>query len=160
MARAAAQRARHAQEESLDDQADNVLQEARVVLPGIQALFGFQLIAVFNERFLALPSLAQNTHLAALLLVTLAIALVMAPPMFHRIADQGRLTPRFVAVASRFIAWAMAPLAVGIGLEVGLVTFVICGSLTAAVIVTACAALLFAALWLFYPLIRRPRGAP
>jgi hypothetical protein len=39
----------------LDDQTDktgrDAIEEARMVLPGIQALFGFQLIAVFNERF-------------------------------------------------------------------------------------------------------------
>ena len=27
------------------------LEDARMILPGIQALFGFQLVAVFNERF-------------------------------------------------------------------------------------------------------------
>jgi hypothetical protein len=153
-------RAQDAQEQSLKDQADYVLQEARVVLPGIQALFGFQLIAVFNEPFYKLPALAQNTHLAALLLVTIAIALIMAPPIFHRIADQGRLSPRFIAVASRFIAWAMGPLAVGITLEVGLVTWVISGSPVIVGVVGACAALLFAALWLLYPWTRRrQRGA-
>ncbi|TLG71825.1 hypothetical protein [Methylocystis sp. B8] len=33
--------------------ARGAIEEARMVLPGIQALFGFQLIAVFNNRFLA-----------------------------------------------------------------------------------------------------------
>jgi len=37
--------------ETLDDEADRVISEARMVLPGMQALFGFQLIAVFSERF-------------------------------------------------------------------------------------------------------------
>jgi len=37
--------------ESLKDQATHILDEARTVLPGIQALFGFQLIAVFSDRF-------------------------------------------------------------------------------------------------------------
>jgi hypothetical protein len=35
--------------------AQEAIDEARMVLPGIQALFGFQLIAVFNERFAQLP---------------------------------------------------------------------------------------------------------
>ena len=155
MARASAPRTQGAQEESLEDQADYVLQEARVVLPGIQALFGFQLIAVFNAPFYDLAPLAQKTHLAALLLVTVAIALIMAPPMFHRIADRGRLTRRFVALAARLVAWAMAPLAVAITLEVALVTWVIAESLAIAVLVGALAVGVFFVLWLAYPWSRR-----
>src|ERR1700694_2515161 len=37
--------------ESLDAEARYTIEEARMVLPGIQAIFGFQLIAVFNQRF-------------------------------------------------------------------------------------------------------------
>ena len=37
--------------EALKDAVEQALEEARMVLPGIQALFGFQLIAVFNQRF-------------------------------------------------------------------------------------------------------------
>src|SRR5438445_33623 len=36
---------------SLDAAASHLLEECRMVLPGIQALFGFQLIAVFNQGF-------------------------------------------------------------------------------------------------------------
>ncbi|MEO7099505.1 MAG: DUF6328 family protein [Luteolibacter sp.] len=41
-----------------------LLEECRMVLPGIQALFGFQLIAVFNSRFAeALSRTEQSLHL-------------------------------------------------------------------------------------------------
>ncbi len=40
-----------AEELSLDSAVRHILEECRMVLPGIQALFGFQLIAVFNEGF-------------------------------------------------------------------------------------------------------------
>ena len=40
--------------ESLKEQARSTREEARMVLPGIQALFGFQLIAVFNRPFFEL----------------------------------------------------------------------------------------------------------
>jgi hypothetical protein len=39
------------EQESLKDEIANLIEEARMVLPGIQALFGFQLIAVFNDGF-------------------------------------------------------------------------------------------------------------
>jgi hypothetical protein len=41
--------------ESLEHEARQAVEEARMVLPGIQALFGFQLIAVFNQRYTELP---------------------------------------------------------------------------------------------------------
>ena len=37
--------------------AREAIEEARMVLPGIQALFGFQFITVFNERFRQLCTL-------------------------------------------------------------------------------------------------------
>lgn len=60
---------------TLKDQMGHILEEARMVLPGIQALFGFQTVAVFNERFADLPGHAQACHLAALALVSGWIAL-------------------------------------------------------------------------------------
>jgi hypothetical protein len=51
-----------------------------MVLPGIQALFGFQLIAVFNASFReVLTPAGQRLHLLALALVAAAIALIMTP---------------------------------------------------------------------------------
>ena len=56
-----------------------------MVLPGIQALFGFQLIAVFNRPFFDLATADRLLHLAALLLVAVAIGLIMAPAAHHRL---------------------------------------------------------------------------
>ena len=62
---------------SLDAAASHLLEECRMVLPGIQALFGFQLIAVFNQGFGEKLSQAQQVvHLVALVLTTLSMALV------------------------------------------------------------------------------------
>ena len=59
----------------LEEEIRTTIEEARMVLPGIQALFGFQLIAVFNARFHDFSGLEQMLHLAALLLVAVAIGL-------------------------------------------------------------------------------------
>ena len=78
---------RHGQEEqiSLDSAARHLLEECRMVLPGIQALFGFQLIAVFNQGFdEKLSGDAQMVHLVALVLTALSMALVMTPAALHR----------------------------------------------------------------------------
>jgi hypothetical protein len=51
------------QRESLADEMRAILEEARMVLPGIQALFGFQLVAVFNGRFEEITTGLQAIHL-------------------------------------------------------------------------------------------------
>ena len=77
----------HSEKESLKEQMGRIIEEARMILPGIQALFGFQAIAVFNDRFEKLPVYAQDCHAAALAMVVLAIALVMLPAAYHRLAQ-------------------------------------------------------------------------
>jgi hypothetical protein len=89
-----------------------------MVLPGIQALFGFQLIAVFNERFKELTEDEQLIHFSATILVTIAIALIMTPAAYHRLAEQTTISKFFVWLASWLIAAAMVPLMLGLTLEV------------------------------------------
>lgn len=73
-----------------------VTDETRMILPGVQAIVGFQLIAVFNQRFESLSERQQSLHLLAFLLVTLAMGLIMAPAAYHRLAERGKVTRRFV----------------------------------------------------------------
>ena len=54
--------------ESLHQEAQQMIEEARMVLPGIQTLFGFQLIAVFNNRFQELTLYEQYIHFSSILL--------------------------------------------------------------------------------------------
>ena len=57
---------------SLSDALGSVLDEARMILPGTQTLFGFQLIVVFDSRFQDHLSLReQYLHLAAIGLVAI-----------------------------------------------------------------------------------------
>ena len=70
---------------SLEKAATHFLEECRMVLPGVQALFGFQFVAVFNSAFSEkLTGGEQRLYLAALICVALSAALVMAPAALHR----------------------------------------------------------------------------
>jgi hypothetical protein len=110
------------EELSLEKAAITLLDEARMVLPGIQALFGFQLIAVFSDGFSKkLDPFQQELHLAATGLVALAIAIIMTPAAYHRQKGALQVTLRFIDVSTRLLLWAMAPLAVAICLEFYLV---------------------------------------
>ncbi len=100
------------QEELLLSQAvTHLLHECRMLLPGLQALFGFQLIAVFNQRFSQdLTPAAQQIHLLALALMAIAGALVMTPAAYHRQTDPRKASESFLSLASRLLLVAMIPL--------------------------------------------------
>jgi hypothetical protein len=60
--------------ESLKDEMRNVIEEVRMILPGIHALFGFQTMAVFNNRFEELTDPCRFAYFA-----TLGILSCMSP---------------------------------------------------------------------------------
>lgn len=143
--------------DDLDKEAEHLLEEARMVLPGIQALFGFQLIAFFNQRFSeSLSPADQGVHLAALLLAAVSIAFVMAPAAYHRQAEPGRVSKRFIKVATRLITIGLAPLVIALSLDTYVVSKLVLGdgrSIMPAIVLFV----ILAALWFAWPQWRRAR---
>ena len=144
---------------SLNDAATHVLEECRTVVPGMQALFGFQLIAVFSAAFKQDLSQAERIiHLAAILLVTLAIVLVMAPAALHRQSEPMSVSRRFIDSSSRFLMASMVPLAAGICLDVYVIARVILSSVAGAVVVVVLLLAVFILFWRVIPQLAR-RGS-
>ena len=111
---------------SLDTAVSHLLEECRTIVPGVQAVFGFQLVAVFSQGFdRHLSGSEQRLHLGALALIVVAMALVMAPAALHRLAEPRTVSGRFLRVASRMLLLSLVPLALGICLDVYLVARVI-----------------------------------
>jgi phage shock protein PspC (stress-responsive transcriptional regulator) len=141
---------------SLDAAAGHLLEECRMVLPGIQALFGFQLIAVFNQGFAEkLGHGAQLVHLVATLLSALAMALVMAPAALHRMAEPKQVSERFVWLASSLVLAGMFPLALGVGLDAYIVASVIVDNDAVGIAIAFVLLVIFACLWIVLPLRQR-----
>ena len=137
--------------QQLDSKVDTLQQEARMVLPGIQALVGFQLIAIFNTGFKAsLTESEQVAHLVALILVVISSVLVMAPAAYHRQAHH-QISKHFVELSSRFLAWAMAPLALGTCLDIYIVARVILLSQAWSIGVAGLVFLFYLWFWLIFP---------
>ena len=140
----------------LDSAARHLLEECRMVLPGIQALFGFQLIAVFSDGFSQkLPRGGQILHYAAIVLVAVAIALVMAPAAIHRQTSQREVSERFIWLSSRLVLASMAPLSLGLCLEVYLIGVVVLESHAIGAVTAAALFVIFMILWIWVP--RRER---
>ena len=139
----------------LSKAAEYLLDECRMVLPGIQALFGFQLVAVFNSAFgEKLSPSEQRLHLLAIGLVAIAVAIIMTPAALHRQRGPYEVTDTFVRVSSRLLLWSMVPLALSISLDFYLVRSVITGTRLVSLFGVAMFAL-FSALWFLLP---RARG--
>ena len=140
---------------SLIEQVNNIEQEARMILPGIQTLFGFQLMVGLNSNFkVVLTPTEQFVHLIALLLVALAGILTVAPAAYHRQADH-KISEHFVLVSSRFLAWALPPLALGTCLDIYLVTRFLGESQPLAWAVAGVGAVLYGLVWFIYPRMQR-----
>jgi len=92
---------------SLHDAAELILEECRMVLPGIQALFGFQLIAVFSDGFARLTLAEQRIHLLAIVLVVIAAAFVMTPAAYHRQTGAREVPSEFITLSTRLLLFGM-----------------------------------------------------
>jgi Family of unknown function (DUF6328) len=145
------------QQQSLKDQAHSTHEEARMVLPGIQALFGFQLIAVFNRPFFDLDIVNRYLHLASLILVAIAIGLIMAPAAYHRLTESTLVTRQWISVASKDIARAMVALMLAISLDVYIVAIMIAGNTSVGATIGAATGCFLTWLWFVLPLRQRAR---
>ncbi len=144
----------------LEYQVEQLLTEARLIMPGAQALLGFQLTVTLTRAFAELPTEAKVVHAAALCCIGLAVLLLMSPASLHRIAFAGEDSLKFLRLGSGFLIAAPLPLACGIALD----TYVAAGraleseAAAAALAVTAIVVLLGA--WYGYPILRRMRERP
>ncbi len=142
----------------LSDAIKQLLEECRMVLPGIQALFGFQLVAVLSSGFPDLSVGLKRLHLVATVLTTVAIALVLAPAAYHRQAYPRAVSESLLRISSRLLVASMWPLAIGICLELYLVSFVVVQDVRVSA-VAAVLFLVFVAFWVLLPNAHRRRLA-
>lgn len=117
MERAMAQQKTSQEQTPLDVKIDQMLTEARVMLPGVQALLGFQLVITLAETFEKLSFDSKLIHLGALAAITFSVIFLMAPAAFHRIVYNGEDSQEFLVTGSRFILAASGALAIGIAAD-------------------------------------------
>jgi Family of unknown function (DUF6328) len=141
----------------LTDKIRHVLTEARVVLPGAQALLGFQFVTTLMEAFEKLPLSSRYVHLASLSMVAVSIVLLMLPAAYHRIVERGEETEHFHRFAGRALIAAMIPLALGVSGDFYVVVRKITESATSAVAAALVSLLFFYGLWFGLTLYRRGR---
>jgi hypothetical protein len=141
---------------SLDSATRHILEECRMVLPGIQALFGFQLMAVFNQGFNEkLSTVQQQLHFVSIILTVCAVALVMTPAALHRQIDPLATTRRFIESSTMLLLLSMFPLGLSISLELYIIAEIITGLFWLSFLVAGGVLLLFFSLWVLVPNLQR-----
>ena len=140
---------------------EQLLTEARLIIPGGQALFGFQFIAMLTTGFDRLPDAAKIVHATALCLVGLNVIMMMTPAALHRLSFGGEDSPRFLRLGSAFVIAGPAFLAAGIAGEVYVVFLKALSSPAVAVTASIAALLVLAGFWYVWPLtLRQTKQAP
>ena len=125
------------------------------MLPGVQALLGFQFIVILTESFDKLSSVSKYVHLAALGLNALAIVLLITPAAYHRMVERGEETEHFHRFASKILVAALVPLALGMAGDVYVVVQKVTDSLLISVVSALVILAIFWELWFGLPLYRR-----
>jgi Family of unknown function (DUF6328) len=132
-----------------------LLNELRVILPGVQFLFAFLLTVPFSQRFSELDSLETGVFFVTLLCTAIATALLMAPSAQHRILWREGVREQRLELGNTLTIAGLAFLVPAMVGAVFVVSDFIFG-LWAAVVVTLLLVLFFALLWFALPL--RYRG--
>jgi hypothetical protein len=144
---------------SLNAAVTHLLEECRMILPGLQALLGFQLIVVFQPAFSErLTQGEQRLHLASLTLLAIAMALVMTPAAYHRQTRPQQTSRHFLFLGGRLLMMGLVPLMIGIAFDVYLIAHLILGGVASSVALAAMLLAIFAGLWFLLPRWHRLSG--
>jgi Family of unknown function (DUF6328) len=141
----------------LHSRIEQMLTEARVILPGAQALLGFQLAIVLTNTFERLPSLSRLLHAAALMSVALSVALLITPAALHRIVWAGEDTEAVFRIGGRITVLALLPLAMGMAGDSFVVLSRVSGSMGPATIAASLVLLCLIGMWFGWPFVERLR---
>jgi hypothetical protein len=139
----------------LKDKIKHVLTEARMVLPGAQAMLGFQFAIFLMETFDKIPTSSKYIHLISLGFTSLSIILLMTPAAYHRIVEEGENTEHFHQLASRMVLSAMIPLALALAGDFFVVVRQVTSSVELATVSALIMVTFFYGLWFGFTLYRK-----
>jgi len=141
----------------LSTRIEQLLTEARVIIPGAQALLGFQLTVTLTRAFEQLPASSRLIHVGALCAVALSVVLLMTPAALHRISFAGEDTAALLKLGSWLVLAATVPLAIGIAGDLYVASAKAAESRVLGATIALAAFLILVGLWYVLPLLIRGR---
>jgi hypothetical protein len=131
---------------------EQMLTEARVILPGAQAMLGFQFVVMLTPAFQKLGALPKLVHIAALICGLTSVILLMAPAAVHRIAFGGDCTERMLRIGSTLVGIALLPLGLAISGDIYVAVGHIAGSDALGALVGGAALIVMLLVWYAWPI--------
>jgi MFS family permease len=137
---------------------DMLLQEVRVVLPGVQVLSAFLLTAPFSQRFAELDTWGRRAFGVALASSMLSVILLLGPTLLHHLGERTARSAR-LSVSIVLLLLGIASLAVALMSALWGVSRFVFGTATAwAVTLPVVATVVL--VWLVLPRLLRPNNVP
>lgn len=143
--------------ERLDRELEEMLQELRVALPGVQILFAFLLMVPFNNRFEQVTQLQRNVYFVALLCALVAVTCFITPTAYHRLRFREFDKERLITTSTWLTRVGLVFLAVSLTASVFFVTDFLFERVLA-LLVSAGAAAVLGGLWFALPIGRKVAG--
>jgi hypothetical protein len=142
--------------ERVDRELIELLNEVRVVLPGVQVLFAFLLVLPFQEGFAQIGEIARDVYFVGLASSAMASAFLIAPASYHRLNLRRGVDEkeRMLLTSSRLTIIGSAFLVAGISCSLFVIADILFGELIAT-IVAAATAFVICLLWYALPLLDR-----
>ncbi len=140
--------------ERLDRELVELLNELRVVLPGVQVLFAFLLTIPFTDRFAKLTEVQRDIYFAAFIATAVSSVLLVTPTAYHRLRWRQFDKEHMLRLSNVLAIVGISFLAVAIALVVYVVTDLVFFGFAAAV-ATGIVGGAMAAFWFIVPLSRR-----
>jgi hypothetical protein len=141
--------------EPLTESVSHTVEEARMLIPGVTAFLGFQLVAVFNSGFAQkLTRDEQMLHIAAMFVTLVALLLLLTPAAYHRQAESGWVSQGFVNLSSRLITGATPLFALGITLDFYLLVRAVSETTTLAAALAVLILAITVVLWYAVPRVK------
>jgi hypothetical protein len=104
--------------ESLTQSVTHTFEEARMLIPGVTAFLGFQLVAVFNVGFSQkLTHDEQMLHVWAMFVTLVALLMLLTPAAYHRQAEPGWVSEGLLKLSSRLITGATPLFGLGMTID-------------------------------------------
>lgn len=129
-----------------------LLQELRTVIPGVQVLFAFLLTAPFASRFGEIDRLGKIVFAVSLMAAAIATAILLAPAAYHRVGDRRDRHTR-LRYGVQAALGGLSLLAISVTGTIFVVVRFMFDNTTLAIVLATAVALLCAALWAIIPLI-------
>jgi hypothetical protein len=142
-------------EERLNRELIELLNELRVVLPGVQVLFAFLLTVPFTNQFRRITHEQEVVFFVTFLLTTVATILLISPSAYHRLRWRQRDKEQMLQTANRLAIAGLAFLAAALTGAVFLLTDLLFASAAVVYLVTTTAAALVLWFWYGLALVRR-----